>query len=358
VRGAIPGAGLGEGVLGREWGIRGRMAAPYKPPGGPGWGIWGPVHYIRGRLAFMKAEFEISNAQEQLWEAFTEALRDFLKARSRPDIGGPVGTAGLPERLAMRERDLTSDLESLRQRKAIIETFYAGLTEDQPRAADQLAPARAENLHHLRFCAGVRSRGMRTNCARSFQTASTTASTAQFLDWFKRPFPNQGIFEYTRQLARKRPATDNRNPLDPNGPSDTWSGLPTRAGRAEPRRSAPAPSHRRELRAEDLLVPLCLPPLRNRPGVELNMKRGNFPFSRVGPTVRIRFPPAANLVRTTRRQAVLVNLRTGYSDPNERYRGCRSLPGSARRASRAVGRRRFLPWHFLSSPQAAGCYDP
>jgi hypothetical protein len=131
---------------------------------------------IRGRLAFMKAEFEISNAQEQLWEAFAEALRDFLKARSRPDIGGPVGTAGLPERLAMRERDLTSDLESLRQRKAIIETFYAGLTEDQPRAADQLAPARAENLHHLRFCAGVRSRGMRTNCARSSQTQARRPS--------------------------------------------------------------------------------------------------------------------------------------------------------------------------------------
>jgi hypothetical protein len=27
-------------------------------------------------------------------------------------------------------------------------------------------------------------------------------STAQFLDWFKRPFPGQGIFEYTRQLAQ------------------------------------------------------------------------------------------------------------------------------------------------------------
>jgi hypothetical protein len=90
----------------------------------------------------MKAEFEISDAQAQLWEAFAEALRDFLKARSRPDIGGPAGTAGLPERLAMRERDLASDLKSLRQRKAIIETFYAGLTEDQRRAADQLAPAR------------------------------------------------------------------------------------------------------------------------------------------------------------------------------------------------------------------------
>ena len=27
-------------------------------------------------------------------------------------------------------------------------------------------------------------------------------STAQFLDWFKRPFPSQGIFEYYRQLAQ------------------------------------------------------------------------------------------------------------------------------------------------------------
>jgi hypothetical protein len=26
-------------------------------------------------------------------------------------------------------------------------------------------------------------------------------STAQFLDWFKRPFPGQGIFEYYRQRA-------------------------------------------------------------------------------------------------------------------------------------------------------------
>ena len=27
-------------------------------------------------------------------------------------------------------------------------------------------------------------------------------STAQFLDWFKKPFPGQGIFEYYRRLAR------------------------------------------------------------------------------------------------------------------------------------------------------------
>jgi len=28
-------------------------------------------------------------------------------------------------------------------------------------------------------------------------------STAQFLDWFKRPYPGQGIFEYYRRMAEK-----------------------------------------------------------------------------------------------------------------------------------------------------------
>ena len=100
--------------------------------------MWGAVQYLKGRLAFMKAELEISDAQEQLWEIFADALRDFLKSRSRPGIAGEAGAATLPERLAMRERDLASDLESLRQWKAIIETFYAGLRDEQRRGADQL----------------------------------------------------------------------------------------------------------------------------------------------------------------------------------------------------------------------------
>jgi predicted phage terminase large subunit-like protein len=38
-------------------------------------------------------------------------------------------------------------------------------------------------------------------------------STAQFLDWFKRPFPSQGIFEYYRQLAQAAERT--RKPPPP-----------------------------------------------------------------------------------------------------------------------------------------------
>jgi predicted phage terminase large subunit-like protein len=40
-------------------------------------------------------------------------------------------------------------------------------------------------------------------------------STAQFLDWFKRPFPSQGIFELYRQLAQEAEQRRNRQPIRP-----------------------------------------------------------------------------------------------------------------------------------------------
>jgi hypothetical protein len=136
--GRHPGGAPGAGVRGGDWGIRDPMAVPHRPRGWIGWGMQGRVQHVKGRLAFLKAELEISGEQDQLWEVFAEAVRDFLKARPRTDIGGPAGAPELWERLAMRERDLASDLESLRQWKTIIETFYAGLSEEQRRYADQL----------------------------------------------------------------------------------------------------------------------------------------------------------------------------------------------------------------------------
>jgi hypothetical protein len=78
-----PGRSETRRVQGADEDERGPMTAPYIPPGGAGWGMWGPVPYIKGRLAFMKAELEITDAQERLWEVFAEALGDFLKSRSR-----------------------------------------------------------------------------------------------------------------------------------------------------------------------------------------------------------------------------------------------------------------------------------
>ena len=43
-------------------------------------------------------------------------------------------------------------------------------------------------------------------------------STAQFLDWFKKPFPGQGIFELYRRLAKE---AEERN--KPQPAQTTWA---------------------------------------------------------------------------------------------------------------------------------------
>ena len=51
-------------------------------------------------------------------------------------------------------------------------------------------------------------------------------STAQFLDWFKRPFPNQGICEYYRPLALEAVQRRKPQPAPPNpAPDSPWNGL-------------------------------------------------------------------------------------------------------------------------------------
>jgi predicted phage terminase large subunit-like protein len=49
-------------------------------------------------------------------------------------------------------------------------------------------------------------------------------STAQFLDWFKRPFPSQGIYEYYRQRAEELAQRRKPQSTKPNGLAGRWSG--------------------------------------------------------------------------------------------------------------------------------------
>jgi len=48
----------------------------------------------------------------------------------------PSGT--LPEKLAAREKAMTTHLEALRKLKAAVEPLYAALSDDQKKTADQL----------------------------------------------------------------------------------------------------------------------------------------------------------------------------------------------------------------------------
>ena len=53
-------------------------------------------------------------------------------------------------------------------------------------------------------------------------------STAQFLDWFKRPFPGQNIFELYRQLAHEPEQRRQPQPAPPSPAPPPWNGKPCR----------------------------------------------------------------------------------------------------------------------------------
>ena len=98
------------------------------------------ARHVEGRLAFLKTELQITDAQLPLWNAVADAMR--ANAKTMGDMaGGMMGgsqTAKLPERLAMREKMMTAHLEALRKFKAAADPLYAALSDEQKKTADEL----------------------------------------------------------------------------------------------------------------------------------------------------------------------------------------------------------------------------
>ena len=61
-------------------------------------------------------------------------------------------------------------------------------------------------------------------------------STAQFLDWYKRPFSTRATTSTCANVRRSSSSGTNRNRPKPFGRSVPWNGSPSRRKRAEPRR--------------------------------------------------------------------------------------------------------------------------
>jgi len=98
------------------------------------------ARHVEGRLAFLKTELKITDAQLPLWNAVADAMR--ANAKTMGDMaGGMMGgsQAGmLPEKLAMREKMMTAHLEALRKFKAAVDPLYAALGDEQKKTADEL----------------------------------------------------------------------------------------------------------------------------------------------------------------------------------------------------------------------------
>ncbi len=97
--------------------------------------------HVEGRLAFLKTELKITDAQLPLWNTVADAIRANATTMSTMMSGGMMGnqqTDTLPDKLALREKMMTAHLDALRKFKAAVDPLYAALSPEQKKTADQL----------------------------------------------------------------------------------------------------------------------------------------------------------------------------------------------------------------------------
>ncbi|MFG1344110.1 Spy/CpxP family protein refolding chaperone [Xanthobacter autotrophicus DSM 431] len=128
---------MGGGNAGAGMGMMGGAAA-----GAMGMGQMMDPGRIAGRIAFLKAELNITDAQQPLWNAFTEALKAnrAMMGDMQEMMMAAQGAAAptLIQRIEGHERMLATRLEAVRRLKAALGPLYASFDEAQKRTADQL----------------------------------------------------------------------------------------------------------------------------------------------------------------------------------------------------------------------------
>ena len=133
--------------------------APAQPPTSqPGMGMMGDmpmmemmgpgmaaIERIEGRIAFLRAELNISEAQASAWNAFADAMRTNAKKlrevraamMPQPDAGQQQAPT-VVERLDQQEWWLVARLEGIRALKSAVTNLYGTLSEDQKKTANEL----------------------------------------------------------------------------------------------------------------------------------------------------------------------------------------------------------------------------
>ena len=97
--------------------------------------------HIEGRLAYVKAELKVTDAQEPLWNAYAVAARDNAKtmiARCTTMTGKRDSQLSLPDRLDKNEQLMAAHLDAVRAMDKALKPLYSALSDAQKKSADQL----------------------------------------------------------------------------------------------------------------------------------------------------------------------------------------------------------------------------
>ena len=94
--------------------------------------------FAEGRIAFIKAELAITEAQRDVWEAYATALRKNLESmqQMRATMMGATRPTSPVERLDLHISTMESRLQALKGVKPALAALYATLSEDQKKSAE------------------------------------------------------------------------------------------------------------------------------------------------------------------------------------------------------------------------------
>ena len=122
-------AGMGRGMMG---------AAPGAPAAAGVMPAMGPRH-VEGRIAFLKAELAITDAQLPQWNAFAAVLRDTAKTMAALHAAMAASAAGpAPERIDAMVGHMAARLDAMKAMSAALRPLYGVLSAGQRKSADEL----------------------------------------------------------------------------------------------------------------------------------------------------------------------------------------------------------------------------
>jgi hypothetical protein len=132
--------GWGSGMM-HGWGM-GRGMGPGMMMG---MGAEEMLDRIDGRLAFLKTELKITDAQAPAWSELASVVKttaethNAMMRKMMEDMrSGEMWKKPLPDRLTLQETHLAARLEQIRSVKGAVDKLYAVLADDQRKVADDI----------------------------------------------------------------------------------------------------------------------------------------------------------------------------------------------------------------------------
>lgn len=125
------------GVMGTGMGRMMEMMRPMMAERG---GMGMTFEHVEGRIAYLKAELKITDAQSAPWDAFADTMRadaTAMKAMHDGMMKGGMPTT-MPDRMAAQHKMMSARIGIMERSEANTKALYAALSEDQRKAFDQM----------------------------------------------------------------------------------------------------------------------------------------------------------------------------------------------------------------------------